>query len=163
MTEYVAGRWVPFTSSRPLTSTQWSVVDGYASFTSAALAVYATHSTAPLSTVVSPQSQSGVTTMFAHNLASGTRPEAVYVDAKIESVAISGCRATLKLELFYPGGRTLQYKSSWVLPFNPKALARARVRYGPKASFATLLSTQHAQWLFVGDNRVGGMDTPCGI
>jgi hypothetical protein len=60
MEEYVAGHWVRFTSPHALSPEQWSVVDDYAKFSSAALAVYATRSVAPLATVISPQSKGRV-------------------------------------------------------------------------------------------------------
>ena len=69
---YVGGHWVPFTSAKPLSPAQWAVVDAYANFSSAALAVYATRSVAPLATVVSAQSK--VTAMFARHLAAGRTP-----------------------------------------------------------------------------------------
>lgn len=47
-TEYVAGRWVPFTAPDGLDQAQWAVVDAYANFSAAALAVYSTRSAAPL-------------------------------------------------------------------------------------------------------------------
>lgn len=56
MTEYVGGHWIPFSSAEPLSPAQWAVVDAYANFSSAALAVYSTRSVAPLATVVSAQS-----------------------------------------------------------------------------------------------------------
>jgi len=166
MAEYVLGRWVAFRSTEALTPEQWSVVDAYANFSSAALAVYATRSVAALATVVSPQSH--VTAMFKRDLASGTDPEALYTRAIVESVAIHGCRATLTLELYYPGGRRLHYVSSWVRPFDRSALRdpkRRRAGVGsPRAGGLTALTaTQHGPWLFVGDNRVGGVETPCGI
>lgn len=166
MIEYVGGHWVPFTSAKPLSPAQWAVVDGYANFSSAALAVYTTRSVAPLATVVSAQSK--VTAMFARNLASGTNPEALYTKATVESVAIRGCRASLSLELYYPGGRSTHYVSSWVRPFDKAAVGHRKqtaVRRSPtqSASLAALTATQYAPWLFVGDNRVGGVDTPCGI
>jgi hypothetical protein len=167
MTEYVGGHWVPFTASKPLTAAQWAVVDAYATFSSAALAVYSTRSTVPLATVVSPQSK--VTGMFARDLAAGKNPEALYTRAVVESVAISGCRATLTLELYYPGGRSLHYVSSWVRPFDRALLRRsghrpAGQRGGDgRAAPAAATATQYAPWLFVGDNRVGGAATPCGI
>jgi hypothetical protein len=164
MTEYVAGHWVSFTAAKRLSPAQWTVVDAYANFSSAALAVYATRSVAPLATVVSAQSK--VTAMFTRDLASGTNPEALYTTATVESVAIHGCRASLTLELRYPGGRSLHYVSSWVRPFDRAALANQHGK-GPTArqggSLTSLAATQYAPWLFVGDNRVGGVDTPCGI
>jgi len=164
MTEYVAGHWVPFASAKALDPAQWAVVDAYATFSTAALAVYTTRSVASLATVVS--AQSGVTKMFTTDLASGTNPEALYTRATVESVAIHGCRASLTVELYYPGGRSLHYVSSWVRPFDRAALANQH-RQGPKArqggSLTALAASQYAPWLFVGDNRVGGVDTPCGI
>jgi hypothetical protein len=183
MQEYVSGHWIPFTSAKTLTSAQWAVVNTYANFSSAALAVYSTRSVDPLVTVVSPQSK--VTGMFTRFLAEGKNPEALYTKATVESVAIHGCRATLTLELYYPGGRTLHYVSSWVRPFNRAALGYGSHRTtgslalastnGPGSSGPSGGSGQHsssatkravaqyAPWLFVGDNRVGGVDTPCGI
>lgn len=166
MAEYVLGHWVPFRSAEALTTEQWSVVDAYANFSSAALAVYATRSVAALATVVSPRSQ--VTAMFRRDLTSGTDPEALYTRVIVKSVAIHGCRATLTLDLYYPGGRRLHYISSWVRPFDRSALRDPRRgRPGPGsprvAGLAALTATQYAPWLFVGDNRVGGVDTPCGI
>ena len=166
MTEYVAGHWVPFTAAERLSPAQWTVVDAYANFSSAAIAVYTTRSVAALATVVSAQSK--VTAMFTRDLASGTNPEGLYTTATVESVAIHGCRASLTVELHYPGGRSLPYVSSWVRPFDRAGLARAK----PPVTGATrprsgdlsaLAATQYAPWLFVGDNRVGGVDTPCGI
>ncbi|MDA8313028.1 MAG: hypothetical protein M0Z46_20915 [Actinomycetota bacterium] len=166
--EYVGGHWVPFTSAKPLSPAQWAVVDAYANFSSAALAVYATRSVAPLATVVSAQSK--VTAMFARDLAAGKNPEALYTKATVESVAIRGCRSKLTLELYYPGGRSLHYVSSWVRPFDRAALAPAHAKHQipgrtspPGTSLAALAATQYAPWQFVGDNRVGGVDTPCGI
>lgn len=158
MSEYVAGHWIDFTSATALTPAQWSVVDAYATFSSAVLAVYTTHSVAPLATVVSPQSK--VPAMFTRDLATGTNPEAVYVKASVLAVRITGCRASLALELFYPGGRRLHYVSSWVRPFDRASLAHHPNRAQRHAARA---AAQHAPWLFVGDNRVGGVDTPCGI
>lgn len=165
MTEYVAGRWIPFSAVTPLSPSQWSVVEGYANFSSAALAVYTMHSVAALATVVSPQS--GVVQMFTRDLATGKNPEALYIKAIVESVAIHGCRATIALELYYPGGRSLHYVSSWVRPFDPAGHTPAKQHLPRGAtgrgSLAALESTQYAPWQFVGDNRVGGIDTPCGI
>ncbi len=162
MEEYIAGHWVRFTSRQALNTEQWSVVDAYANFFSAVLAVYATRSVAPLTPVVSPQSH--VVAMFTRDLAKGTNPEALYTSATVEQVTISGCRARLILELYYPGGRTLHYVSSWVRPFDRAALVHKRL--GPSGRHSTLISLgadQYAPWQFVGDNRVGGVDTPCGI
>jgi hypothetical protein len=164
MIEYVGGHWVPFTATAPLDAEQWSVVDAYASFSSAVLAVYAERSTAPLATVTSPQS--GAPAMFARFLAKGVDPESLYTSATVEQVSISGCRAKLVLELSYPGGRSLRYVSSWVKPFDRAAFPRhaAGGAKGPsRARLAALLRAQHAPWLFVGDNRVGGVTTPCGV
>lgn len=166
MTEYVGGHWIPFTSAMALSPAQWAVVDTYANFSSAALAVYSTRSVAPLATVVS--AQSGVTNMFARDLAAGKNPEAIYTKATVEAVAIHGCRASLTLELYYPGGRSLHYVSSWVRPFDRAALPHASQHGGASTSshagnLASLAATQYAPWQFVGDNRVGGVDTPCGI
>ena len=161
MEEYVAGHWVRFVSPESLSTEQWSVVDDYANFSSAVLAVYATHSVAPLAAVVSPQSH--VVAMFSHDLATGTDPEALYVGATVEQVSIKGCRARLTLELYYPGGRRLRYVSSWVRPFDRAGLSlRRRGASGPSA-LSALAADQYAPWLFVGDNRVGGVDTPCGV
>jgi hypothetical protein len=171
--EYVGGHWVRFSSPRPLSPEQWSVVDAYANFGTAVLAVYATHSVAPLATVVSAQSK--VTAMFSRDLASGTDPEALYTSVTVDSVAIHGCRATLSLDLYYPGGRSLHYVSSWVRPFDAALLHGKGRRGGPKGTnagsnasagltgSASLVQAEHAPWLFVGDNRVGGLTTPCGI
>ena len=162
MEEYVAGHWVRFTSPHVLSTEQWSVVDDYANFSSAVLAVYATRSVAPLHAVVSPQSH--VAAMFTRDLATGTNPEALYARATVEQVSISGCRARLTLELYYPGGRTLHYVSSWVRPFDRAGLAHKRPgASGHRATLAALAAGQYAPWQFVGDNRVGGVDTPCGI
>lgn len=166
MTEYVAGHWVRFTAAKRLSPAQWTVVDAYANFSSAALAVYTTRSVAALATVVSAQSK--VTTMFIRDLASGTNPEALYTRATVESVAIHGCRASLTVELYNPGARSLHYVSSWVRPFDRAGIARAKppvTGATPPRSIglSTLAATQYAPWLFVGDNRVGGVDTPCGI
>jgi len=109
MTDYVGGHWIPFTSAKPLSPAQWAVVDGYANFSSAALAVYSTRSAAPLATVVS--AHSGVAKMFTRDLASGKNPEALYTKATVEAVAVHGCRASLTVELYYPGGRSLHYVS----------------------------------------------------
>ncbi|MGC8511939.1 MAG: hypothetical protein ACP5P1_02725, partial [Acidimicrobiales bacterium] len=116
ITEYVAGHWIPFNSPKALSPAQWAVVDAYANFSSAALAVYSTRSVGPLATVVS--AQSGVTKMFSQDLAAGKNPEAIYTKATVEAVAVHGCRASLTLELYYPGGRSLHYVSSWVRPFD---------------------------------------------
>ncbi|MCL4422472.1 MAG: hypothetical protein M1115_04775 [Actinobacteria bacterium] len=163
MIEYVAGHWVSFESAKPLSSQQWAVVDAYANFSSAAVAVYATRSVAPLSTVVSAESK--VTAMFNRDLAAGKDPEALYTKAVVESVAISGCRAKLVLELYYPHGRTLHYVSSWVRPYDRAGLPhhRAIAPTGHILTLAGSTSKQYAPWQFVGDNRVGGVDAPCGI
>ncbi len=166
MTEYVAGHWVQFTAAKRLSPAQWTVVDAYANFSSAALAVYTTRSVAALATVVSAQSK--VTKMFTRDLASGTNPEALYTRATVESVAIHGCRASLTVDLYYPGGRSLHYVSSWVRPFDRAGFARAKQPVTGATpphsdSLSALAATQYAPWLFVGDNRVGGVDTPCGI
>jgi hypothetical protein len=167
MTEYVGGHWIPFSSARALSPAQRAVVDGYANFSSAALAVYSTRSVAPLATVVS--AQSGVTKMFARDLAAGKNPEATYTKATVEAVAIHGCRASLTLELYYPGGRSLHYLSSWVRPFDRAALPHASRHFAGSTSsshggdLVALAATQYAPWQFVGDNRVGGVDRPCGI
>ncbi len=162
MEEYVGGHWVRFTSRRPLSAEQWSVVDDYANFSSAVLAVYSTRSVAPLAPVVSPQSK--VVAMFSRDLTTGTNPEALYTSATVEQVSISGCRARLTLELSYPGGRRLHYVSSWVRPFDRAGFSQR----GPGGSehsttLSALAGDQYAPWQFVGDNRVGGVDTPCGI
>jgi hypothetical protein len=160
--EYVAGHWVRFTSQHALSPEQWSVVDDYANFSSAVLAVYATRSVAPLAAVVSPQSH--VVAMFTRDLATGSNPEALYAKATVEQVSISGCRARLTLELYYPGGRRLHYVSSWVRPFDRAGLAPRRPgASGRRPSLSALAADQYAPWQFVGDNRVGGVDTPCGI
>ncbi len=161
MEEYVAGHWVRFSSRQPLSAEQWSVVDDYANFSTAAMAVYATRSVAPLATVIS--SQSHVEAMFTRDLATGVNPEALYTSATVEQVSISGCRARLTLELYYPGGRTLHYVSSWVRPFDRAALSHRRPGGSGHTTLGTLASNQYAPWQFVGDNRVGGVDTPCGI
>jgi len=161
MEEYVAGHWVRFTSRQPLGAEQWSVVDDYANFSSAVLAVYATRSLAPLQTVVS--SQSMVTKMFSRDLATGVDPEALYSSATVEQVSISGCRTRLTLELYYPGGRRLHYVSSWVRPFDRAGLFRRQPGASAHSALSALAAGQYAPWQFVGDNRVGGVDTPCGI
>ena len=167
VTEYVGGHWIPFTARHPLDSAQWAVVDAYANFSSAALAVFETRSVAALATVAS--AQSGVTKMFARDLAAGRDPEALYTRATVEAVAIRGCRASLTLELYYPGGRSLRYQSSWVRPFDraPRGHGerrRADVGSSPsRAATAEPAIPQHAPWQFVGDNRVGGLDAPCGL
>lgn len=161
VTDYVAGHWVPFSSTTTLSPAQWSVVDAYANFSSAALAVYTTRSVAALATVVSPQSQ--VISMFTRDLAAGINPESLYIRVTVESVAIHGCRASLTLELFYPGGRSLHYVSSWVRPFDRAGLDPHLPGLGRGATSPTRAVRQYAPWQFVGDNRVGGVDTPCGI
>ena len=161
MDVYVGGHWVRFTSRRPLSAEQWSVVDDYANFSSAVLAVYATRSVAPLAPVVSPQSK--VVAMFTRDLATGVDPEALYASATIEQVSISGCRARLTLELSYPGGRRLHYVSSWVRPFDRAGLSHRGPGGSGHATLSALGADQYAPWQFVGDNRVGGVDTPCGI
>jgi len=167
MTEYVAGHWVPFTAAERLRPAQWTVVDAYANFSSAAIAVDTTRSVAALATVVSAQSK--VTAMFIRDLASGTNPEALYSTVTVESVAIHGCRASLTLELHYPGGRSVRYVSSWVRPFDRAGITRTKEpETGATAPhrggrLPALAATQYAPWLFVGDNRVGGVDTPCDI
>lgn len=162
MEEYVAGHWVRFTSPKPLSPEQWSVVDAYANFSSVVLAVYATRSVAPLVAVVAPQSR--VIAMFARDLATGSRPEALYTRATVEQVSISGCRARLALELYYPDGRRLQDVSSWVRPFDRAGLGADRSgARGPRRAPSSLEADEYAPWQFVGDNRVGGVDTPCGV
>lgn len=161
MDVYVGGHWVRFTSRRPLSAEQWSVVDDYANFSSAVLAVYATRSVAPLAPVVSPQSK--VVAMFTRDLATGVDPEALYASATIEQVSISGCRARLTLELSYPGGRRLHYVSSWVRPFDRAGLSHRGPGGSGHSTLSALGTDQYAPWQFVGDNRVGGVDTPCGI
>jgi hypothetical protein len=162
MQEYVGGHWVRFTAARPLTAAQWSVVDAYANFSSAVLAVYATGSVAPLATVVAPGSD--VVAMFRRDLARGTRPAALYSSATVEQVSISGCRARLVLELSYPDGRRLHYVSSWFRPFYRTAQThRLAVRSAHRPAVGDLASPQFAPWQFVGDNRVGGVAAPCGI
>jgi len=178
--EYVGGHWVSFTSAKPLSSSQWAVVDAYANFSSAALAVYADHSVYPLATVISPQSK--VTKMFQKFLAEGKDPESLYTKATVESVDISGCRARLTLELYYPNRAPLRYISSWVRPFDKALLQPAgsskkapSSASGPsdKAPQSASLKpalveskgevSQYGPWLFVGDNRVGGYQAPCGV
>ena len=161
MEEYVAGHWVRFTSRYALSAEQWSVVNDYANFSSAVLAVYSTRSVAPLATVVSAQSK--VTAMFTRDLATGVNPEALYASATVEQVSISGCRARLTLELYYPGGRRLQYVSSWVRPFNRAGLSHHRTSTSGHFTLSASVADQYAPWQFVGDNRVGGVDTPCGV
>jgi hypothetical protein len=161
MEEYVAGHWVRFTSRQPVGAEQWSVVDDYANFSFAVLAVYATRSLASLQTVVS--SQSMVTKMFGRDLATGVDPEALHARATVEQVSISGCRARLTLELYYPGGRRLHYVSSWVRPFDRASLSRRQPGASAHSALRALTAGQYALWQFVGDNRVGGVDTPCGI
>ncbi len=171
MDEYVAGTWVPFTSTSPLNAEQWSIVNAYANFSTAAMDVYVDHSVAPLATVVS--SQSHVTGMFSRYLAKGVNPEALYTRATVEQVSIHGCRARLSLELYYPRGRKLYYVSSWVRPFNRANFEHAHNQVyklsGDQSGSvagnqqATASLGQHAPWQFIGDNRVGGVDTPCGI
>ncbi len=145
---------MPFISAKALSATEWNVVDAYANFSTAVLAVYSTRSVA----------------LLARDLATGTDPEALYTRATVESVAIRGCQAKLNLELYYPGGRSLHYVSSWVRPFDRATLAHAHAKHQvpgraspPGTSLAALAATQYAPWQFVGDNRVGGVDTPCGI
>ncbi|MHB1488557.1 MAG: hypothetical protein ACYCS7_09970 [Acidimicrobiales bacterium] len=49
---------------------------------------------------------------------------------------------------------------------NPEALCQPQATGPPSghgATFSALAATEHAPWLFVGDNRGGGVDTPCGI
>lgn len=165
MTEYVAGRWVSFSSPDGLDQAQWAVVDAYANFSTAALAVYSTRSVAPLATVISPQSK--VTGMFSRDLASGKNPESLYTKVTVTAVAIHGCRASLTLELYYPGGRSLHYVSSWVRPFDRAGIAHRKTARSASAGLnrdvTALAASQYAPWQFVGDNRVGGVDTPCGI
>jgi len=163
--EYVGGHWIPFTSAKPLSTAEWAVVDAYANFSSAALAVYADHSVDPLATVISPQSK--VTKMFEKFLAEGKDPEALYTKAVVESVSISGCRARLTLELYYPNHAPLHYISSWVRPFNKALFHGSRAFKAAQSSRAHVGSgkgvAQYAPWLFVGDNRVGGYQAPCGV
>jgi hypothetical protein len=163
MEEYVAGNWVRFKSGRPLSPEQWSVVDAYANFSSAVLTVYSTRSAAPLVDVVSPQSH--VVAMFSRDLSKGADPEALYTRVTVEQVSISGCRARLALELYYPGGRRLHYVASWVRPFDRGGTShdRPRASLGQHPTLGALAADQYAPWLFVGDNRVGGVDTPCGV
>lgn len=73
-------------AAKRLSPAQWTVVDAYANFSSAALAVYTTRPVAALTTVVSAQSK--VTAMFTRDLASATDPEALYSTVTVESVAI---------------------------------------------------------------------------
>jgi hypothetical protein len=110
------GHWVQFTSRWPLSVEQWSVVETYATFSAAELAVYATHSVAPLAPAVWPQSK--VVAAFTRDLATGADPEVLYISAMVERVSISGCRARLTLALSHPGGRRVHYVSSWVRPFD---------------------------------------------
>jgi len=160
--EYVGGHWIPFISAKPLSAAQWAVVDAYANFSSAALAVYADHSVDPLATVISPQSK--VTKMFQKFLAEGKDPEALYAKAVVESVSISGCRARLTLELYYPSHPPLHYISSWVRPFNKALFHGSKAAQSSRAHVASGKGVaQYAPWLFVGDNRVGGYQAPCGV
>lgn len=96
--------------------------------------------------------------MFTRDLASGTNPEALYTTVTVESSALHGCRASLILE---------HYLSSWVRPFDraePGAKQPVTGSAPPRSgNLSALAATQYAPWLFVGDNRVGGVDTPCGI
>jgi hypothetical protein len=166
MTEYMAGRWVPFSAPGGLDQAQWAVVDAYANFTTAALAVYSTRSVAPLVTVIFPQSE--VTGIFTRDLASGKNPESLYTKVTVTAVAIHGCRASLTLDLSYPGGRSLHYVSSWVRRFDRAASATPKAARAGRPSVinpspAALETTQYVPWQFVGDNQVGGVDTPCGI
>ncbi len=101
--------------------------------------------------------------MFTRDLATGADPEALYASATVEQVAISGCRARLTLELSYPGGRRLHYVSSWVRPFDRAGLSHRRAGGSGYSTLSALGADQYAPWQFVGDNRVGGVDTPCGI
>jgi hypothetical protein len=164
--EFVAGQWVPFRAAHYLSEEQWKVVAAYATFGSAVLAVYRVGNVGPLAVVLSPQSQAGA--MFRRDLATGVKPEGLYDQATVLGVSIHGCRAKLTLELQYPGGRRLRYVSSWVRPFDRKlsvgAHAQGGARPGRRSSGLKVLArTQNAPWLFVGDNRVGGLTTPCGI
>ncbi len=163
LTEYVKGHWIQFDSIKPLNSQQWRVVDAYANFTAAALSVYSLRTTAPLITVVS--SQSKVISMFTKDLNLGINPEALYNKVTVESVDIHGCRASLVLELYYPHNRKLHYISSWVKPFDRSLINRSEHNLNSKSSSSRLniSSNQYGPWLFVGYNKVGGVDTPCGI
>ena len=162
MEEYVGGHWVRFTSRHALSPEQWSVVDDYANFSSAVLAVYATRSVGPLAPVVSPQSH--VVAIRPTRPRHGDQPRSALRQSHRRAGPISGCRARLTLELYYPGGRTLHYVSSWVRPFDRTGFAHGRPGpSGHRATLAALAADQCAPWQFVGDNRVGGVATPCGI
>jgi hypothetical protein len=166
--EYVGGHWVPFISLKPLSKAQWAVVDAYADFSSAVLAVYTDHSVDPLATVISPHSR--VLTMFQKFLTEGKNPDSLYRKAIVESVNITGCRARLTLELYYSNRPSLNYISSWVRPFNAAILGRSKGLSISQSSGVHVKPPvfpkdieQYAPWLFVGDNRVGGYQAPCGI
>lgn len=116
MVEYVGGNWITFSSLKPLTSKQWSVVNAYANFSSAVLMAYKLRSVDPLFMVASAQSK--VTFVIAKDLASGQNLPTLYSKVLVESVIIHGCRATMFLKLYYSNGRQLNYISSWVKPFN---------------------------------------------
>lgn len=153
MTEYADGHWIPFTSAKPLSPAQWAVVDAYANFTTAAFAVFTTHSVAPLVTVVSAQSR--VAKMFARDLAAGTNAGVLYTKGTVESVAIHSDRARLSLKLYYPGGRIMYYVSTWARPFFDQAGSSQ-----PSANNTTLASGQYAPWQFLGDMGALGSSTP---
>jgi hypothetical protein len=101
----------------------------------------------------------------AASISKGADPEALYTRVTVEQVSISGCRARLALELYYPGGRRLHYVASWVRPFDRSGIShdRPRASLGQHPTLGALAADQYAPWLFVGDNRVGGVDTPCGV
>ena len=152
MTEYADGHWIPFTSAKPLSPAQWAVVDAYADFTTAAFAVFTTHSVAPLVTVVSAQSR--VAKMFARDLAAGTNAGVLYTKGTVESVAIHSDWARLSLKLYYPGGRIMYYVSTWARPFDQAGSSQ------PSANNTTLASGQYAPWQFLGDMGALGSSTP---
>jgi hypothetical protein len=133
------------------------------------------HNSVPVSSM--PQLLAAAGTSAAHTSAAHTAAahttaavpsSAAGVKATVTAVAIHGCRASLTPDLYYPGGRSLHYVSSWVRPFDRAASATPKpARPGSpsvtRRSLAALGTTQYAPWQFVGDNRVGGVDTPCGI
>lgn len=112
-----------------------------------------------------------MTAMFARDLAIGSDPEALYTKTTVESVSIRGCRSKLNPGLYYPGRTEPALRVVVGRPFDWAAAAGlAHTKHQvpgrtspPGASRGALAATQYAPRQFVGDDRVGGMDTRCGI
>jgi len=110
--EYVDGHFVPFSTTHPLSSVQWDVVNAYARFSTAALQVYQDHSVLPLADVVS--STSKVSSMFQRFLDAHTNPEALSTRAQTEC-ATARTVGPLALRRRQPRGRgdsTLRHLTS---------------------------------------------------